>query len=127
VDLSPLGIGFKGPEGENLIDAKTFGVIKNIVPALDTVLKLTGRTGEPDRLLTNYLSAVGGLTASTLTPAQGAAELNNRATTLITSVERAANALGVDRDWLDAMVSQGATVQEIRDQIAQGYGRRAPQ
>ena len=127
VDLSGFGIGFKGPNGENLVDAKTFGIIKNIIPGLDTVLKLTGRTGEPDRLLTNYLSAIGGLTASTLTPAQGAAELNNRASTLITSVERAANALGVDRDWLDAMVSNGATVQEIRDQIAQGYGRRAPQ
>jgi len=117
------GLTFKGPEGENRVNAMGYNLIKDTIPPLGTIMRLIPAGAEGDRWLTNFLSATAGLPVSTLTPNQQVAELKSREDRLRKQIERTASSLGVDKDWLNDMIDQGYTGLEIRNLIAQGFGR----
>jgi len=117
------GLTFKGPEGENRVNAMGYGLLKDLIPPLGTVMRLIPAGAEGDRWLTNFLSTTAGLPVSTLTPNQQVAELKSREDRLRKQIERTASALGVDQDWLNDTIDQGYTGTEIRNLIAQGFGR----
>jgi hypothetical protein len=117
------GLTFKGPEGENRIGARGYGILKDTVPPLGTIMRLIPAGAEGDRWLTNFLSTFAGLPVSTLTPNQQVAELKAREDRLQKQIYKTANALGVDQEWLDDTIAKGYTGTEIRDLIAAGFGR----
>jgi peptidoglycan hydrolase-like protein with peptidoglycan-binding domain len=122
--LKASGLAFTGPEGETRIDARSYNIIKDLLPPLGVILRVAGRGDEADRALTNRLSAFGGLPLATLTEKQATAELKSREDRLRKQIERKANALGVDKNWLREQVAAGATADSIRNAIAAGEGRR---
>jgi hypothetical protein len=117
------GLTFKGPEGEERINAMGYGLLKDMIPPLGTIMRLIPAGAEGDRWLTNFLGTTAGLPVSTLTPNQQVAELKSREDRLRKQIERTATSLGVDEDWLDSVIEQGYTGLEIRNLIAQGFGR----
>lgn len=124
---SPLGdIPIPGSfviDGERRINAQGYNILKDLVPPLGVLLRLTGRGNDADRLLTNWLSTTVGAPVSTLSPGQVTAELRSRQDRLESQIKRTAGALGVDREWLRVQLDNGLTSDEIRAQIAAGNGR----
>jgi hypothetical protein len=112
-------------DGERRIGAQSYNILKDLVPPLGVVLRLTGRGNDADRLLTSWLSTTVGAPVSTLSTGQVTAELRARQDRLELQVAKAAGALDVDRDWLRSMLDSGATSTEIRAQIAAGNGKRS--
>ena len=117
------GLTFKGPEGENRINARGYGIAKDLLPPLGTIMRLIPAGAEGDRWLTNFLSTTAGLPVSTLTPNQQIAELKAREDRLLKQIDRIASSLGVDKEWLDNAIKAGYTGTDIRDMIAAGFGR----
>jgi hypothetical protein len=116
------GITFTGPDGDQRVDAQGYGALKDLVPPLGLMARLLS-PGEADRRLTNWLSTLGGLPVSTLTPGQLTSELKSREDRLYKQYNRLSYTLGVDQDWLRNMIDSGATSDEIRSYIASGAGK----
>jgi len=126
---SPLGsIPIPGSfviDGERRINAQGYNMLKDLVPPLGVILRLSGRGNDADRVMTNWLSSIGGAPVSTLSVGQVTAELRSRQDRLELQVAKAAGALGVDRDWLRTQLDNGLSSAEIRAQVAAGNGRPA--
>jgi hypothetical protein len=128
--LSPFGnipipgITFTGPEGEQRVNARGYGILRDLVPTVGLISRLSGRGDDADRHLTNVLSSLLGAPAGTLTPNQVTAEMKAREDRLRKQVRRTAINLGADDDWLRSQLDAGATDEGIRDALAAGYGRR---
>jgi hypothetical protein len=116
------GLTFVGADGKRKVDAQGYNIIKDTVPPLGMIARLAS-PGEADRRLTNWLSTFAGAPVSTMTTQQATAELRAREDRLTTKLDRTAGALGVDREWLRALIREGASADEIRQYIAAGYGR----
>lgn len=121
-DVRIPGITFTGPDGDQRVDAYNYGQLKDLLPPIGLIARL-GSQGEADRRLTNWLGTVAGAPVSTLTAPQLTAELKTREDRIRKQVNSLSYALGVDQDWLRAMVDSGATADTIRSYIAAGEGR----
>jgi len=110
-------------DGERRVNAEGYGALKDLVPPLGVLMRLTGRGNDGDRILSNWLSTFAGAPVSTLSTGQISAELRVREDRLETQIARTAGALGVSRDWLKTMVDNGLTADEIRALIASGSGQ----
>jgi hypothetical protein len=113
-----------GEDGKRKMDAMTVGVLKDIVPPLGYISRVSGRGQDADRQLTNILSAAAGLPVATGTVRQQVAELRSREDRIRKQINKIAIKLGADRQWLEQQLDAGATADEIRNLLAQGYGRR---
>jgi len=110
-------------DGERRVNAEGYNALKDLVPPLGMLMRLSGRGNDADRILSNWLSTFAGAPVSTLSTGQISAELRAREDRLENQVKRTAGALGVSRDWLKSMIENGLTADEIRAQIAAGNGR----
>ena len=110
-------------DGERRVNAEAYNALKDLVPPVGAILRLSGRGNDADRILTNWLSTIGGAPTSTLSTGQIVAELRTRQDRLDSQIDRTAGALGVDREWLRGMVDQGLNADEIRALIAGGNGK----
>jgi hypothetical protein len=115
---------FIGEDGKRQINAKAWGAAQDLVPTLGLISRVSGRGANADRQLTNILSAGAGLPVATGTVAQNVAELRAREDRLRKQINKVAISLGADKDWLNDQLDAGATADEIRALLAQGYGRR---
>ena len=129
-ELSPFGnipvpgITFTGPEGEQRISSRGYGIVKDLFPTLGLISRVSGRGGDADRQLTSVLSSFLGAPVGTLTPRQSVAELKAREDRLRKQIQKTAINLGADEDWLKTQLDAGANAEDIRDALAAGYGRR---
>jgi hypothetical protein len=126
---SPFGelpmIGtYIGPDGTRQINARGWGAAQDLVPTLGLISRLSGRGANADRQLTNIMSAVGGLPVATGTVRQNVAELRSREDRLRKQIQKIAIKLGAEEQWLKEQLEAGATADDIRAALAQGYGRR---
>jgi hypothetical protein len=126
---SPFGelpmIGtYIGPDGTRQINAKAWGAAQDIVPTLGLISRVSGRGANADRQLTNIMSAAAGLPVATGTVRQNVAELRSREDRLRKQIQKVAIKLGAEEQWLKEQLDAGATADDIRNALAQGYGRR---
>jgi hypothetical protein len=115
------GLTFTGPDGDQRVNAQGYGALKDLVPPLGLMARLLS-PGEADRRLSNWLSTFAGAPVSTLTPGQVSSELMTQEDRIQKQLNRTANQLGVDRDWLRT-VAETSTSAEIRAYIAAGLGK----
>jgi hypothetical protein len=120
-------LGYQGPDGSQRIDSRWGNIGKDLLPPVGVLQKVLGLGSNSDRYATNMASTFLGAPVSTLTPQQSMAEMYSRTDTLETAIARAAGSLGVSSEWLLEQVKGGASAESIRNSIAMGYGRLAPQ
>ena len=120
----PMPGTFIGPDGTRQINARAWGAAQDLVPTLGLISRLSGRGANADRQLTNIMSAVGGLPVATGTVRQNVAELRSREDRLRKQIQKIAIKLGAEEQWLKEQLEAGATADDIRAALAQGYGRR---
>lgn len=123
-DVQIPGVTFTGPDGDQRVSAQGYGTLKDLLPPIGLIARLAS-PGEADRRLTNWLSSAAGAPVSTLTPGQVTAELKTQEDRLRKQVDRLANQMNVDRDWLQNVIESGANSTQIRGFIASGLGAKS--
>ena len=121
------GIGFRGETGEAMVPSQVVNMATDLLPPLGVLNRLSGRGGQQERLLTNYLSQFTGAPVSSLTTRQQIGEVRAREERLSGNIERQINdlafQLNVDPAWLKESIDYGASMQDIVSAIESG---RAP-
>ena len=122
------GIGFRGETGETMVPSQAINMATDLLPPLGVLNRLSGRGGQQERLLTNYLSQFTGAPVSTLTPRQQIGEIRAREERLAGDIDRQINEiafqLNIDAGWLSEAVRGGYTLPEIISFIEQGFAPR---
>lgn len=119
-----VGLTNLDEEGNPTVSAFGLNAVKNLVPPLGRLLRLSDITGSnKERIVSNYASSLLGLPLSTLTPSQATGEYFARNKILSKGIIKDVNNNRMDRDWLKLMIANRYDASQIREAFKAGYGR----